>query len=205
MSNEHHGLSNHWQLNSLFNNLFRLTATKIKYLQPWSFVRGIHANPDNGPVMWEVPSWSPIARFMGPTWGPPGADRIQVGPMLAPWTLLCGIPPWLMTDHPTLLVWLGLGLLIVHFGGSVQKRRNSSALAMELNLSCTDPSIWSLFYFSCTSIFLMQHFFILHCVIKEGWCIYSVILFTFGYPCVPIPCVWLYNICTWYSLQNVFA
>ena len=29
-----------------------------------------------------------IARFMGPTGGPPGADRTQVGPMLAPWTLL---------------------------------------------------------------------------------------------------------------------
>ena len=32
-----------------------------------------------------------IARFMGPTWGPSGADRTQVGPMLAPWTLLPGI------------------------------------------------------------------------------------------------------------------
>ena len=32
-----------------------------------------------------------IARFMGPTWGPPGADRTQVGPMLAPWTLLSGV------------------------------------------------------------------------------------------------------------------
>ena len=29
-----------------------------------------------------------IARFMGPTWGPSGAYRPQVGPMLAPWTLL---------------------------------------------------------------------------------------------------------------------
>ena len=29
-----------------------------------------------------------IARFMGPTWGPSWADRTQVGPMLAPWTLL---------------------------------------------------------------------------------------------------------------------
>ena len=28
-----------------------------------------------------------IARFMEPTWGPSGADRTQVGPMLAPWTL----------------------------------------------------------------------------------------------------------------------
>ena len=31
-----------------------------------------------------------IAKFMGPTWGPSGADRTQVGPMLAPWTLLSG-------------------------------------------------------------------------------------------------------------------
>ena len=30
------------------------------------------------------------ARFVGPTWGPAGADRTQVGPMLAPWTLLYG-------------------------------------------------------------------------------------------------------------------
>ena len=33
-------------------------------------------------------------RFMGPTWGPSGADRTQMGPMLAPWTLLSGL--WLM-------------------------------------------------------------------------------------------------------------
>ena len=38
-----------------------------------------------------VPIPSPIARFMGPTWGPSGADSTQVGPMLAPWTLLSGI------------------------------------------------------------------------------------------------------------------
>ena len=46
-----------------------------------------------------VNSWDPfihvsmtplIARFMGPIWGPSGADRTQVGPMLAPWTLLSG-------------------------------------------------------------------------------------------------------------------
>ena len=29
-------------------------------------------------------------RFMGPTWGPSGANRTQVGPMLAPWTSLSG-------------------------------------------------------------------------------------------------------------------
>ena len=31
-----------------------------------------------------------IARYMGPTWGPPGSCRSQVGPMLAPWALLSG-------------------------------------------------------------------------------------------------------------------
>ena len=31
-----------------------------------------------------------IARFMGPTWGPSGADMNQVDPMLAPWTMLSG-------------------------------------------------------------------------------------------------------------------
>ena len=31
-----------------------------------------------------------IARFMKPRWGPSGANRTQVGPMLAPWTLLSG-------------------------------------------------------------------------------------------------------------------
>ena len=36
-------------------------------------------------------SYSLIARFMGPTWGPSGADRTQVGPMLTPWTLLSGL------------------------------------------------------------------------------------------------------------------
>ena len=31
-----------------------------------------------------------IARLIGPTWEPPGSCRLQVGPTLAPWTLLSG-------------------------------------------------------------------------------------------------------------------
>ena len=31
-----------------------------------------------------------IAKFIGPAWGPSVADRTQVGPILAPWTLLSG-------------------------------------------------------------------------------------------------------------------
>ena len=34
---------------------------------------------------------SQIARFIGPAWGPSGMDRTQVGPMLAPWTVLSGM------------------------------------------------------------------------------------------------------------------
>ena len=32
--------------------------------------------------------YSLIGRFMGPTWGPSGANKTQMGPLLAPWTLL---------------------------------------------------------------------------------------------------------------------
>ena len=60
-------------------------------------------------VDWNSPSWkthvllswsallwlmigsrAQTAGFMGSTWGPPGVCRPQVGPMLAPWTLLSG-------------------------------------------------------------------------------------------------------------------
>ena len=34
---------------------------------------------------------SQIAKFMGSTWGPPGSCRPQMGPMMAPWTLLSGL------------------------------------------------------------------------------------------------------------------
>ena len=42
-----------------------------------------------------------IARFMGPTWDPPGADRTQVGPMMATWTLLSGnVWKWRLIVQP---------------------------------------------------------------------------------------------------------
>ena len=39
---------------------------------------------------WIQPIETLITRFMGPTWSPSGADRTQIGPMLAPWNLLSG-------------------------------------------------------------------------------------------------------------------
>ena len=41
-----------------------------------------------------------MARFMGPTWGPPGADSTLVGPMLATWTLLSGIYQTVLLVNP---------------------------------------------------------------------------------------------------------
>ena len=50
------------------------------------------------PITWSrCKPWSThIAKIIGPTWGPPGSCRPQMGPMLAPWTLLSGMPGWLV-------------------------------------------------------------------------------------------------------------
>ena len=42
---------------------------------------------------------------MGPTWGPSGADRTQVGLMLAPWTLLYGITTFVNWTHKKNIQW----------------------------------------------------------------------------------------------------
>ena len=57
----------------------------------WLYVHTIHPNyvPDSYEII--VLVTSQISKFMGPTWGPPGSSRPQMGPMLAPWTLLSGL------------------------------------------------------------------------------------------------------------------
>ena len=65
-----------------------------------------------------------IARFMRPTWGPPGADRTQVGPMLAPWTLLSG------------MAYIVQGIGDIHFTKSLWAQ-NSNLLEMIDALSLT--------------------------------------------------------------------
>ena len=42
---------------------------------------------------------SQIAYFMGPTWGPPGSCRSQMGPMLVPWTLPSAVSKPRITRH----------------------------------------------------------------------------------------------------------
>ena len=64
---------------------------------------------------------SQIAKFMGPTWGPPGSCRPQMGPMLAPWTLLCGLVSSRNTssdavDQVPYYIWRTKGLWVTKGG-----------------------------------------------------------------------------------------
>ena len=45
------------------------------------------------PIPLEYITWSKVARLMGPTWGPSGADKTQAGPVLTPWILLLWLCP----------------------------------------------------------------------------------------------------------------
>ena len=58
-----------------------------------------------------------IARFMGPTWGPPWSDRTQMGPILVPRTLLSGIG-WIdnvrLNYHPLIAVKIMRQRLVCH-------------------------------------------------------------------------------------------
>ena len=78
-----------------------------------------------------------IARFMGPTWGPSGANRTQVGPMLAPWTSLSG------TILGVYEVLVFCGILGTCQCGLMQDCSNSNALTMDLLQSGIEPLIWS--------------------------------------------------------------
>ena len=64
------------------------------YTQGWFWSKLLATStPHSSPVSLnhDLLSATLIARFMGPTWGPPGTDKTQVGPMLAPSTLLSGL------------------------------------------------------------------------------------------------------------------
>ena len=52
-----------------------------------------------GPTIGHCNKIPQIARFMEPTWGPSGAGRTQVGPVLAPWAVLLGT--WWCQDIET--------------------------------------------------------------------------------------------------------
>ena len=62
-------------------------------LTPWTLLSGIynHYTSKHITCKWKDNlGVNPDSMIMWPSWGPPGADRTQVGPMLAPWILLSG-------------------------------------------------------------------------------------------------------------------
>ena len=56
---------------------------------------------------------------------------------------------WLWIKIWVCYCWVGGMWRINHIDGLVQERRNSSALAMELRLSRTNPSIYVIYQFTC--------------------------------------------------------
>ena len=94
---------------------------------------------------------SQIARLMGPTWGPPGSCRPQMGPMLDPWTLLSGLVSRLMTT-------VCYRYLIFLFGQSVYYRlylplRRPHACDSLIELWTTYSYCWTIFcmWYWCVS------------------------------------------------------
>ena len=74
-----------------------MTVIRIFKISVWLFWKSLKSSLLNNPV-WQTPTQ--IAKFMGPTWGPPGSCRPQMGPMLAPWTCYQGIVPLHVTATP---------------------------------------------------------------------------------------------------------
>ena len=57
------------------------------FIRPYLNLNGSSGRVENILQFWPR---TQIAKFVGPTWAPPGSCRPQMGPMLAPWTLLSG-------------------------------------------------------------------------------------------------------------------
>ena len=133
-------------------------------------------------VMPELMVWTAtqIARFMGPTWGPSGADRTQVGRMVGPWTLVSGY----LSSNKTvnykvslnlksmnhgwkmvLLLWNLTGQIVMGFVAFVSLSRvaDSSAanskIKMSYHLVNTDPLLLAEDLKGCPLLgyFIMRH------------------------------------------------
>ena len=81
---------------------------------------------------------SQIVGFMGTIWGPSGADRTQVGPMLAPWTLLSG--HWLYRQ------FIDLMDSFTHFSGFMHwycDKKSLRLLPLAKQKTWPSPSGWS--------------------------------------------------------------
>ena len=88
------------KIKGLVRNLSRMGLSATKFIKPYLEIPPVYTRTEwwihgllNGWLsVIDLGTWqSLVARFMWPTLGPSGADRTQVGPMLATWTLLSGV------------------------------------------------------------------------------------------------------------------
>ena len=99
---------------------------------------------------WRVPQ---IERFLGPTWGPPGSCRPQMGPKLAPLILLSGsssVPFQCRIRHLTVrflkvLIFRATACYIAHIALKFDRRLDDSAFKSDRWTFNTDlaPQRWS--------------------------------------------------------------
>ena len=85
---------------------------------------------------------------MGPTWGPSGSDRTQVGPILAPWTLLSGYEQHFMSG--LLDTWYVFPQIRLNLWSQRSNEINIQQISMDIGpilyiklfRKCS-PAIWS--------------------------------------------------------------
>ena len=94
-------LSKRWRLKKVWTKHVQLSKwpMKSRYMAQYSLI----ITPEK--TFSKCVYRSLIARFIGPTWGPSGADRTLVGPMLAPWTHICGKLTIIGLNWSWLITW----------------------------------------------------------------------------------------------------
>ena len=105
---------------SLFWTLGTNCSEIVSESHTFSFKKMLNESIPIGWLQWVTQ----IARFMGPTWGPPGSCRPQMGPILAPWTLLSGggggttMATWTATGYccSTRCMYLTIAVLLFNHG-----------------------------------------------------------------------------------------
>ena len=79
---------------------------------------------------------TPIVRFMGRTWGPSGANRTQVDPMLAPWTLPSGDSKVIVT------IFDSFALMWVHISSSMYSIWLQFSKLRYTYAQCNSQGLW---------------------------------------------------------------
>ena len=111
-------VNSHWMRNLLSSDCFLINLLKeyltlygsLHYWEThYKLIRSKAFVVFQGP-----PVRAQIAKFMGPTWDPPGSCRPQVGPMLAPWSLLSGRIMFVTTTHKVLLLSASVCVCVHH-------------------------------------------------------------------------------------------